>query len=646
MRRRPWSKLAGPGDRDRERQRAVGRRALVLGGAQLGLIGVLGARLYYLQAVESERYATLADENRIDVRPVAPPRGEILDRYGIALAQNRQNHRVLLLPEEAGDVDTVLNRLAQVIALDSDERARVREGMARRADFVPLLVREDLSWDEVSRVEVNAPNLPGVAIDTGLLRHYPLRAAAAHPVGFVGAVNEDELADGDPMLAMPGVRVGKTGIERRYEASLRGEAGQRQVEVNAVGRVTRELAYDGGQAGDTVSLTLDSGLQAYLADRLGEHRSSAGVVMDARSGEVYALAGYPSFDPNRFATGVDSAYWRELTNDPTAPLTNKPVQGLYAPGSTFKMMVMLAGLEAGVVGPETTHTCWGHLDYGGERYHCWRQSGHGEINLTGALRESCDVYFYQVAREVGVDRIAAMARRFGLDAPTGIELTGEQGGVIPTRAWKREALNAPWHGGETLITGIGQGYCQATPLQLAVMTARLVNGGRAVTPRLTRHVGGVGAELGRPIAEASPMAVASDHLALVNRAMREVTEDPRGTAYNARIPEDGAAMGGKTGTSQVREITQAEREEGLPDEAEKPWRLRHHALFVGYAPLSAPRYVTAVVVEHGGSGSQVAAPTARDILLEAQRRAPAGNIADGRQEPPSGAPGGGGAELG
>lgn len=606
-------------DRDVERFRCLTRRTLVLGGLQLGLFGVLGARMYVLQVSERERYAMLAEENRINVRLIAPSRGTIVDRTGEPLAVNDQNFRVVMVAEQSGDVDATLARLSEIVDLSDADVRRVLRDVERRPAFVPVNVIDNLNWRQVSRLEVNQPELPGLSIEVGELRRYPYVEATAHVLGYVGAVSESEMT-GDPVLALPGFRIGKTGIEREFEHELRGEAGTSQVEVNAVGRVIRELARDEGLPGAQVQTTLDIGLQDYAQRRLAGEESASAVVMDIHTGEIFAMASHPSFDPNLFTTGIDTTTWATLRDDARGRLNNKAVNGQYAPGSTFKMLVALAGLESGVIGPNASVYCPGYLDLGNHRFHCWRHWGHGRLGLNQALAQSCDVFFYDVARRIGIDAIAAMANRFGIGAPVGVDLPHESSGLMPNRAWKERELDRPWQQGETLVASIGQGYVLATPLQLCVMVARMVNGGRAVRPHLAMRVGGPD---GGPVDPPAPdLGIDPLWLGEVTRGMIAVTSDPRGTARGAQIPEDGMQMGGKTGTSQVRRITMAERMTGIIPNDQRPWDDRDHALFVGFAPVEAPRYAVAVVVEHGGGGSAVAAPIARDLLWETQRRAP------------------------
>lgn len=603
--------------RDQDRQKLFNRRMAMLAGGNALLLSALAGRLYYLQVIEADKYKTLADENRISLKLLPPPRGYIVDRRGVPVAVNRQNYRVVVVREEAGDVEATLDRLSQVVEVGEGEKRRVLREMRRKRGFVPVTVRENLNWDEVARIEVHSPDLPGVSIDEGQSRHYPYPESLAHILGYVAAVSEKELT-GDPLLELPGFRIGKAGIEKIYDLALRGTSGNSQVEVNAFGRVIRELSRTDGQPGLEVPLTIDMELQEMIWRRL-EGQSASAVVMDVHRGDILALVSTPSFDPNAFNKGLSVTQWRELTSNPMAPLANKAIAGQYAPGSTYKMVVALAALERGVISPGTKVFCNGAVRLGNAKFHCWKKHGHGSMDLKQAIAQSCDVYFYEVAKRTGVDNIAAMARRFGIGGRLGIDLPGEKPGVSPTRDWKHATIGIPWQLGETLITGIGQGYVLTTPLQLAVMTARLVNGGYAVTPHLSRDVVTEEGVSRRNEETFKAIGVSAGNLDFMRRAMSAVVNSDRGTARASRIDDKDFMMGGKTGTAQVRRISKAERETRVLKNHELPWEERDHALFVGFAPVDKPRFAVAVVVEHGGGGSKVAAPIAKDILAEVRR---------------------------
>lgn len=515
--------------------------------------------------------------------------------------------------------------MAEIVPLHESERRRITREVLRKRRFVPVTVKENLTWEQVAQLELNTPDLPGVSIEVGEIRNYPFASDTAHILGYVGAVSEAELT-GDPVLSLPGFRIGKSGVEKHHEDALRGVAGAMQLEVNAVGRAIRELSRNEGQPGREVQLTLDIGLQQYAQARLAQEVSAAAVVIDVHTGGIYAMASHPSYDPNQFTMGIPASLWNELLRNPATPLSNKAVAGQYAPGSTFKMVVALAGLHFGVTTPRQSAYCPGHMDLGDHRFHCWKKGGHGSVDMVAALQYSCDTYFYDLARRLGIDRIAEMARRFGLGEALGIDLPHERPGLIPSRDWKMATYSKSWQQGETLIASIGQGYVLTTPLQLAVMTARLANGGRAVRPHLTKQI-----RQGPQEQTSWPsLGVRKEHLEIVLAGMDAVTNHPAGTAFKARITEQGMEMAGKTGTSQVRRITMAERSTGVKKNEQLPWRERDHALFVGFAPVRAPRYACAAIVEHGGGGSAVAAPIVRDILVECQKRDPGrSTMADG-----------------
>lgn len=604
--------------RDSERHKLFSRRTALLAGGKAILLSALVGRMYYLQVIESDRYKTLAEDNRINFRLLAPLRGRIVDRFGVPIADNQQNYRVVLIPEQTGDVEETLLRLSRIISISKSEKKHILREISRKRSFVPVTLRENLSWKEVARIEVNTPDLPGIMIDVGQSRYYPFALETAHVLGYVAAVSEGE-TKGDPLLELPGFRIGKSGIEKVYDLPLRGSSGSSQVEVNAYGRVIRELERSEGQPGARLQLTIDSGLQRMASNRLGEESGSI-VVMDVHTGDIMAMVSTPGFDPNAFNHGLSREQWDALITNDKAPLINKSIGGNYAPGSTFKMVVALAALEKGVINAESEVFCNGETHLGDAIFHCWKRGGHGTVNLKRGISESCDVYFYEIAKRTGIERIADMAHKLGLGNKLGLELPGEKDGLIPSNAWKKSVIGASWQQGETLLAGIGQGYVLTTPLQLAVMTARLVNGGVAVKPVLTRQAVKDEELVIRDDRKSESLGIVPGHLALIRDAMDTVVNVPGGTAFRSRILEPEFRMGGKTGTAQVRRISKQERENRVLKNAELPWKERDHALFVGFAPVDSPRYAVSVIVEHGGGGSKVAAPIARDVLEEAQRR--------------------------
>jgi penicillin-binding protein 2 len=590
------------------------RRALFMGGCMTAMVAVLGARMRYLGVEQADQFRLLAEENRINIRLIPPERGLIQDRNGKLIAGNEQNYRVVITREDAGDVELVLNRLSHLIPLTAEDMADVLKETKRNSPFVPIPVAERLNWEDFSEIAVNAPALPGVSPEVGLSRVYPRDQDFAHVVGYVGPVSERDLAgieNPDPVLTIPKFQIGKIGVEKFLEDVLRGHAGTKRIEVNAVGRVMRELDREEGQPGADVRLTLDADIQNFLQARLGGE-SAACVLMDVQNGDILAIVSAPSFDPNLFVRGISQTDYSTLMNHDHRPLADKTVQGAYPPGSTFKMVTALAALEAGVITPESTVYCPGYLEFGSRRFHCWKHGGHGRVDLEHSLMESCDVFYYEVAQKVGIDAIAEMGRRLGMGFRHDLPMSAIAEGNMPTKEWKQERHKAEWRIGDTINASIGQGYVLASPLQLAVMTARVATGTQVV-PRLVKSVNGVETEIRPP----DSIGLEPGRLRAVQRGMYAVVNGKQGTGRGSRIVAEGMLMCGKSGTAQVRNISAAERASGVVSNDQLPWRRRDHALFVGYAPFDNPRYAAAVVVEHGGGGSAVAGPIVRDALLRA-----------------------------
>ena len=599
--------------RDIEDQaRKVNRRALLMGGCMAATMAVLGARMRFLGVEQADEFRLLAEENRINIRLIPPARGLILDRNGKMIAGNEQNYRVVITREGAGDVDLVLNRLSHLIPLTAEEIGRIKTDTRKNSSFVPIPVADRLNWDQFSKIALNAPALPGVSPEVGLSRIYPRDLDFAHVVGYVGPVSDRDLEgveNPDPLLQIPKFQIGKIGVERWMEQDLRGRAGNKRIEVNALGRVMRDLERTEGVPGRDLRLTIDADVQNFVQARLGVESASC-VVMDVNNGDLIAAVSSPSFNPNLFVRGISQTDYSGLLENNHRPLANKVVQGVYPPGSTFKMVTALAALEAGMIDDNTRVRCPGYLEYGGTRFHCWKRGGHGSVNLARSLAESCDVYFYEIAQRVGIDKIAEMGRRLGLGVRHDMPLSAIADGIMPDKAWKMERHKQEWRIGDTINASIGQGYVLTSPLQLAVMTARIASG-RSVAPRIVRQVDGTD----MPIAEAAALGIDGSILRAVRDGMFDVVNTSAGTGYGSRIADDLMLMAGKSGTSQVRNISAAERASGVVSNADLPWERRDHALFVCYGPAAAPRYAVSVVVEHGGGGSAVAAPIARDALL-------------------------------
>lgn len=604
-------------DRDRKTTlasaRTTRRGAVVLGG-QLLLAGVLGWRMRQLQIKQADDFLLLAEENRVNIRLIPPARGLIFDRQGRTVAVNSQNYRIVMVREQARDPEAILDRLSRIVPLSPEHIASVLEDMRDRPAFVPVTVTEHLTWEQFAQVAINAPSLPGVITEEGLTRHYPQKEDFAHIVGYVGPVSERDLQnreDNDPLLQIPKFQIGKSGVERALEGSLRGEAGTSRIEINSLGRVMRELTRVEGVEGSDIQITLDSRLQNYAQRRLASESASA-VVIDTTNGDIVAMASSPSFNPNSFVLGIGHNEYALLNNNKYRPLYNKSVSGAYPPGSTYKLVVALAALEAGELDPGATEWCPGFLQLGNRRFHCWRRGGHGHVDLKEALKFSCDVYFYEVARRVGIEKISAMAKKLGIGVKPDLPIPAISSGLAPTKDWKRATHDQGWLVGDTLNAGIGQGFVLSSPLQLAVMSARVASG-KMILPRLIKARGGVP----EPVQDAASLGISEWSLNLVRNAMFAVTNERRGTGHRSRIVADGMTMSGKTGTSQVRQILPSERAAGVFRNEDLPWERRDHALFVAFAPHDTPRYAISVVVEHGGGGSTTAAPIARDIMLQA-----------------------------
>ncbi len=600
-------------EQSKDTENTFTRRTIVLGAGIGAVFTTLGLRLYQIQVRDADKFALLSEDNQFNYRLLAPSRGRILDRFGVPIAENEENYTVLIVPENAKDAEAVLDRLAEVAPLSEERKEQVLREIARTPGFRSITVVDDLNWREFAQVNLHAPELPGVLPIVGETRFYPRRDAFAHITGYVGKADE-ATAGNDPLLRSPGFRVGRDGMERALDLQLRGKAGSLKTEVDAFGRVVRELPdpETAAQAGGDIRLTLDAELQEYAVERISTELASSTAVIDVQTGDILALASQPAYDPNHFARGMSQTEYDMLRGDEREPLFQKAFAGTYPPGSTFKPVVAMAAQRHGVIDPNERIHCGGSVSLGRARFHCWKV--HGAVDMRAAFKGSCDIYFYEVARRLGIDRLAEVAREFGMGHAPDLPLPGVRAGNIPDEAWKRAQYNEPWTTGDSLNAGIGQGYVTASPLQLALMTARMASG-RMVMPRLV-------------LDGASPdfehMDYADDWLAVVREGMREVCEEVGGTAnyyLGGGLNYGDMQMGGKSGTAQVRRITAAERAAGLTDSQRLPYKHREHALFIGFAPFDKPRYACAAVAEHAsGGGSRVAGPMVRDILVHALER--------------------------
>ena len=595
-------------NRNGEKSRVVERRTLVVIAFNLLAFAVIVARLYFLQVKEADKYKMMSDENRISTRFLVPPRGLIFDRNCEIIAKNEQDFQALMVAEQTPDIAETLKTFKQIVPLTEGEEQKIRKDLKNKRRFIPIKLKDNLSWNEVSKILLHAPDLPGVEINEGLSRYYPYADIYAHVLGYVGPVSDKDKKD-NPLYMVPGFKIGKSGLERYFDYKLQGKGGTIKLEVNAYGRVMNEIERNSGEEGQSLTLTLDARLQRAAYEAFGEE-SGAAVVLNVRTGEILALVSTPSFDPNLFTNGISYKHWNALLKNERTPLVNKAVSGQYSPGSTFKVVVALAALEAGVIDLNTRFNCSGGLDVGNIRFHCWRHSGHGSLNVVEALKHSCDIFFYETAMKLGIDKIHDMAVKLGMGNVLEVGLDNEKAGIIPTKAWKKARFGTSWTQGDAANSGIGQGYVLVTPLQLATMLARVVNGGYAVQPTFIKPTE-------KELSKIKRLDISTKNIEIVKRGMFEVVNGAGGTAGRARFNINGAMMGGKTGTTQVRRISMKERSSGILRDEQLPWRLRNHALFIGFTPVDNPRYSVAVIVEHGSSGSGVAAPIASKILQEA-----------------------------
>jgi len=596
-------------DSARRQRYRFSRRALLVGAGQVGLFGLLGWRLHQLQILDSSEYRLLSDENRMMVQLVAPARGSIYDRFGTIIAENKENLRLLLLPAFCKSLPDTLNTLSKIVPISAATRDRVRRAARRQSGYYPVLVAEDLSWRQFALLNVLAPQIPGMRTDRSGYRHYNHARPMSHVVGYVGMAGKAEV-DLDPVMRLPGFRTGIAGVEKSFDKELRGLPGSVKYEVDVHGRVVRELGSRPSTRGSDVVLTIDHHLQTVALDRIKEHRVASIVLIDVATGGILVMASTPAFDPNAIAFNPDPGEWRELAKAGDDPLQNRAIRGQYPPGSTFKVVTALAGLTTGVIDPQETMTCPGVYALGRARFRCWKAHGPG-INTHEAIKQSCDVYFYETAKRMGIDRLAAVARELGMGHTYNCGLQGEKPGLIPDTAWKRAKFLEAWYPGETVIAGIGQGFVLATPLQLAVMVSRIATG-RAVLPKLVMSAND-------PKEPWPLLDFDRANLEIVRNGMFGVVNEPHGTARRSALSIPGVQMCGKTGTSQVVSSRNRHKLKG--------WEAQTHALFIAFAPADAPRYAAACVVEHGGGGSHAAAPVIHDIMTEALLRDPAGQPA-------------------
>lgn len=589
----------GPGPRTRIISASIlrstfERRAVVIGAVQGGIGVLLALRLGYLAIAENEKYRLESESNRVNLTLIPPRRGWILDRDGAPLASNRADFRVDLIPERLEDPEGTIDRLGALLALEPSRIADIKDKVAGARGFQPVEVASGLRYEQFAALSVRLPEFPGVVPQRGFSRFYPTASSVGHLVGYVGPASAEEYEkEPNPLLITPGYKIGKDGLEKRFEKELRGIPGARRVEVTAGGRIVRDLETREDIQGAPIKLTIDGPLQDYAARRIGLESGSV-VVMDCRTGDLLCMASMPSFDPNSFSDGIGGVEYAMLRDDERVPLRNKVLKGLYPPGSTVKPMVSMALMQAGI-DPEETVNCAGGLRVGNRVFGCWNRRGHGPTNMAKAIYQSCDVYFYAMAQRTGMDPIAAMARRCGMGQEFPLPVISQFFGTVPDPAWKMKKWGREWQTFDTVNATIGQGYMLSSPLQLAVMASRLATG-KHVMPRLTLDTKPEGFDT---------IDFPAEQVDYVRQAMSDVVNGP-GTAGRARLPIEGTLMAGKTGTAQVVSLSVSNGKSG-------PWKYRDHGLFIFFAPYDNPRYAGAVVIEHGG-GSGAAYPIARDVM--------------------------------
>ena len=593
---------------------SINRRMFITGSLKFFIMVGIISRLFFLQVKENKKYLTLSDKNRIREWKLAPVRGEFHDYFGNVIAGNFEAYQLHIIPEQVDDFRYVIYRIKDLLELSDKEFKKVLKKKSQIKPWETLIVSDNLSWQKFSKINNHLYDLNGVKPVISISRNYPFKENFTHLIGYVSQANQNDIENTEVIKKnfVPGLKVGKVGLEKSFEKKLIGSNDIERYEVNAYGRRISQLEFQKGEKGKNLRLTIDTEVQK-LANELLKDQAGSICVMDIYTGDVIAMHSSPSFDPNLFVFGISKDDWQLIRNDPMKPLVNKTLQGNYSPGSTIKPIVALSALENGIINTNFTVQCRGHkhpLELYGQTYHCWKKEGHGFMNLRNAMKQSCDIYFYEIARKLGVDKLSETAKKFGLGKEVFGDLFSiEKSGLVPNTQWKKNALGQGWLLGETIITGIGQGYIQTTPIQLCLMTAQIGNGGHKIYPRIVVNDENKVA----PMDKFSPLYTNSKNIKIVQDAMFASTNEVRGTSYKSRIDDLKYQFAGKTGTAQVKKITARDRELDLKT-FEIPYEERDHALYVAYGPYKNPRYALSVIVEHGGSGSATAAPMATKLF--------------------------------
>ena len=612
------------------KSKLISRRMFLLSVSKaIVVVGVLG-RLISLQINESKKYKTLSDKNRFREWKLAPERGVIKDFFNTEIASNKQVYQIHLIPENAQSIEEVFFRLKTILNLSDKKIFSLKRKIAKQKPWDPIIISDNLNWSEFSRINLFLHELQGIEPIVSVARVYN-DASSAHVLGYVSQASAKDLKNKKYLkeMSVPGMGVGKTGLERKLDKEIIGKVGFQRYEGNAFGKRIKQIQVDQGQAGQSFKTTLDLEVQRYAAEVIKDQAASV-CVMDIYNGDIIALVSAPSFDPNAFVHGIEKSYWENLVNNTKKPLINKAISGLYPPGSTIKTIVALSALENKIIRPLNSVTCKGKIELFGEKFHCWKKEGHGVMNMRTAIKRSCDVYFYEVARKLGVDRISETAKKFGLGKKVLSDFIEERSGVVPSTTWKKKFIGQNWYLGETLHSGIGQGYFQSTPLQLCLMTAQIANGGFQIKPRivfdktknnLKDYLKFKNENPEKPLPQdllvsnfdLKPLFKNQENIKIIKDAMYSSSNEPGGTSYRSRLENKKYTFAGKTGSSQIRRFTEAQREAEVKQESLK-YENRDHALFIAFAPVSDPKYAISVVVEHGGSGSKAAAPIAKKVI--------------------------------
>ena len=590
---------------------SINRRMFITGSFKFFIMVGIVSRLFFLQVKENKKYLTLSDKNRIREWKLAPVRGEFHDYFGNVIAGNFEAYQLHVIPEQVDDFRYVIYRIKDLLELSDKEFKKVLKKKNEIKPWETLIVSDNLSWQKFSKINNHLYDLNGVKPVISISRNYPFKENFTHLIGYVSQANQNDIETTESIKKnfVPGLKVGKVGLEKTFEEKLIGTNDIERYEVNAYGRRISQLEFQKGKKGKTLRLTIDTEVQK-LANDLLKDKAGSICVMDIYTGAIVAMHSSPSFDPNLFVFGISQDEWQLIRNDPMKPLVNKTLQGNYSPGSTIKPIVALSALENGIINTNFTVKCTGKTEMYGQTYHCWKKKGHGYVSLRNAMKQSCDTYFYEIARKLGVDKLSATAKKFGLGEKVFGDLFEiEKKGLIPNTQWKKNALGKGWLLGETIITGIGQGYIQTTPIQLCLMTAQIANGGHKIYPYLV-----VGDDKkDQPMDKYMPLYENSKNIKIVKDAMFGSTNEVMGTSYRSRIDDQKYQFAGKTGTAQVKKITEEERELELKT-FEIPYEQRDHALYVAFGPYKNPRYALSIIVEHGGNGSTTAAPMAKKLF--------------------------------